>query len=437
MSDYMSMSPSAFSNQIMFGDNASLRNMPGPAPQMTVGGDANAFFQSNLAHNRDAMNYSSAVNALNSQRSMEEGARLWADSRATNARASELAQRAMAYNTAVGRRQPVGYYSPGSGRSSFSGVSLSPQYSGGGIGSDMRYGNQNRLFSGGFPAGNVWRGSDLPDISPAYNPFIHPSVSAAPRSPFTGMSFGGNQASLAHLLRGAASPQAPDLRLGFGKSDRSPLYPSLNLADRWGSMQSPAGGRGGIGSDAFRGGQGGMFGGRQLPAWYSGGGIGSDAARAPAAAIAAGVGPRPPALPQDWQRTFTDMVSGGRGRPNPLGDSGWYPSQRTPYSGGGIGSDAFRGGQGGMTGGGRADLAALMNDAQNRMRAGKGWTIAEQPPAASQGYLANRINQSMFDVGNAGDYFSRMIGGGFRPGGQGLTPQDLAIPHAYPPSVRR
>ena len=94
-----------------------------------------------------------------------------------------------------------------------------------------------------------------------------------------------------------------------------------------------------------------------------------------------------------------------------------------------------------MTGASRGDLAALMSAAQDRMRAGQGWTISNTPSPASQGGLANRINQGIYDIGNAGDAYSRSIGGGFGMNlpsrGQGLTPQDLAIPHAYPPWVRR
>jgi hypothetical protein len=104
----------------------------------------------------------------------------------------------------------------------------------------------------------------------------------------------------------------------------------------------------------------------------------------------------------------------------------------TGYSGGGIGSDASYGGQ---------NTIAGYGSALNALRAGQGWTIANTPQAAGQGYLANRINQSIYDIGNAGDYYGRSIGGGFGMNlpnqGQGtLTPQDLAIPHAYPPEVR-
>ena len=131
----------------------------------------------------------------------------------------------------------------------------------------------------GANPGGVERGFDLPDLSPAQNPFISPQVRAPvtsePRSPFTGLGFGGNRDFLASILRQSASPQGPDLRLGFGKADRSPLFTgggdagagprgitdfggqsrtSSSFLDRWGEMASPAR-SGGIGSDMLRGGQ--------------------------------------------------------------------------------------------------------------------------------------------------------------------------------------
>lgn len=69
------------------------------------------------------------------------------------------------------------------------------------------------------------------------------------------------------------------------------------------------------------------------------GGIGSDAARVPAA-----VPQNPfPTRSYDWNTTFNNMVNGDSSNPYVLGTPSWYPSQRTPYSGGGIGSDSWFG----------------------------------------------------------------------------------------------
>lgn len=135
---------------------------------------------------------------------------------------------------------------------------------------------------------------------------------------------------------------------------------------------------------------------------YSGGGIGSDAVAAPFA-----VPTKVPRVPTvDWNKTFNNMTAGNSYNPYALGGAPWQPS-------------------------GRDDLATLMSGAHNKLRAGQGWTIAQQPPAASQGTLTSRINQGIYDIGNAGDYYSRMIGGGFG-NSDTLTPQDRVIPYMNP-----
>ena len=66
--------------------------------------------------------------------------------------------------------------------------------------------------------------------------------------------------------------------------------------------------------------------------WYNpyGGGGGYPQAPAPA--------PRPPVQSQDWQTTFNNMTRGSGGNPYALGGAPWQPSQRTAFSGGGIGT---------------------------------------------------------------------------------------------------
>ena len=320
MSDYMSMSPSAFSNQIMFGDNAALRNMPGPAPHMAdFGGNFDAYNQANLGHIGNSLNYSSAVNALNSQRSMDEGANFWANSRATNDAAYNRAVEFAMLNSSTSRKMPTGYYSPQQGRSPFSGVSLQPQprYSGGGIGSDMRFGGQNRILSpfsgggigsdmrfggqnrnaladimssrggigsdmrfggqnnflpGGIPAGNVSR-ARLPPAGRG-DPYFMLSDAGGFNPSRMGTGGIGSDARFGDQNRFARSPQldsaldavTPDRFGRFGGSGSSPFQmPPFNdprTATRYSG--------GGIGSDA-------RFGGQDRPSLFAGGGIGSDA----------------------------------------------------------------------------------------------------------------------------------------------------------------
>ena len=248
------------------------------------------------------------------------------------------------------------------------------------------FGPGGNLAPRGVPAGNVWRGPDLPNLSPARNPFInypsHPDMSSAARSPFSGMFFGGNQASLAHLLRGAASPQAPDLRLGFGKSDRLPLFQgggggtvpfrgagrdfgdtfgqmprsleqqlqdTLGIIDRARGLQSPP----------YLSGRGITdFGGMSRSPVYSGGGIGSD--------IHFG-GQNIGGFPAGRVTRGPNLAPAGRGDPyffasNP---AGFNP---TTAGMGGIGSDRRYGGQNMFTRSPQFDTAidAVTPDARGR-----------------------------------------------------------------------
>ena len=156
-----------------------------------------------------------------------------------------------------GPAKSPGYYTAASGRSPFSGVSL------GGGGS-----NWIPQTGTGANPGNIQRGPDLPDLSPARNPFIshsvqtpfiNPAMSSQPRSPFTGMSFGGNRDFLANLMMRNASPAVYNSgaasSAGTGKTDRLPLYQGRGITDFGSQARAPTYSGGGIGSDMRHGNQ--------------------------------------------------------------------------------------------------------------------------------------------------------------------------------------
>jgi hypothetical protein len=79
------------------------------------------------------------------------------------------------------------------------------------------YGRSTGGFRPGMPAspsGTVTRSPLAPISSPPPLPQgqpFQPGMTSAPRSPFTGMSFGGNRDFLAYLMMRNASPQPPAL----------------------------------------------------------------------------------------------------------------------------------------------------------------------------------------------------------------------------------
>jgi hypothetical protein len=103
---------------------------------------------------------------------------------------------------------------------------------------------------------------------------------------------------------------------------------------------------------------------------------------------------------EDQLRSALGTIDRAQAQPSPPYVQGPPPSgntltpqdisaQQQPYFGGGTG------------------------DPGDALRQGRGWTIAETPPAVQQEQLGNRINQAIFDVGQAGDQYGRSIGGSF------------------------
>jgi hypothetical protein len=105
---------------------------------------------------------------------------------------------------------------------------------------------------------------------------------------------------------------------------------------------------------------------------------------------------------EDQLRSALGTIDRAQAQPSPP----YLPPQQPPASGDTLtpqdrGTSFFGGG------------AVGTGDAGDALRSGRGWSIAETPPAVQQEQLGNRINQAIFDVGQAGDQYGRSIDGSF------------------------